>query len=171
MQAEPGLIQDIPGDQGDQGDHDLKGIEVCKHSAQHRNLRQYRNGDTGGYAQHKFIGSGTENTGIDLFGQKFCQCHGQYIDHDAADYLIGLKFDAQHGVQQREEHTAKKSKQHRKVERYRGIAGKVLRDTDCEQCTAEGAESLQAFDGQIGDAAALTVDSTDGHDKERQSER
>ena len=167
MQAEAGLIQDIPGDQCDQCDHDLKGIEICEYGTQHRNLRQHRHGDAGGYAQHKLIGSSPEDAGIDLLSQKFCQSHSQNIDHDTADYLIGFEFNAEHSVQQREKHTAQEGKQHSQIEGDRGIAGKILCDTDCEQCTAESAKSLQAFDSQIGDAAALTVDSADRHDKER----
>ena len=116
MQTESGLIQDVPGDDCNKGNGDLKGVQVRKYSAQHGNLRKHRYGDAGRYAQHELVGSCAEDAGVDLFGQKFCQRHGQDVDHHAADHLVGLEFDTEHGMQQRKEHTAQKGKDHRQIE-------------------------------------------------------
>ncbi len=119
MKTESGLVQDVPCDQRNDRDDDLKRIQVRKHRAQHRNLRQHGDRDAGGYAEHELIGGSAEDAGVDLLGHKFRERHSQNIDHDSADDLIGLKFNAQHGVQQREKHTAEEGKQHRQIERNR----------------------------------------------------
>ncbi len=170
MQAESGLVQDVPGDDGDQRNDDLEGVEVCKYRTQHGNPGKSGHRDTGRYAQHELIGSGAEDAGVDLFGQKFGQRHSQDIDDNAADHLVGFEFDTEHGMQQRKKHTAQEGKEHRQIEGNRRVACKILCDTDRKQCAAEGAETLQSFDCQIGDAAPLTIDTADRHDEQRKCE-
>ena len=71
-------------------------------------------------------------------------------------------------MDQREQHTAKECEYHRQIKRDRGISRKISGNAKGEKGTGKGTESLKALDGKIGNAASLTINSTDCHDKQRQ---